>query len=132
MHSFEAVNFIRFDQLLNLCRFLILGHRYTSVAEINREQDENGSVQYTHEIRNRKPFSGDASFSPDKSNPLLYDQDGKEIIMSDGLRDRACSIISDTRENEQDVARRIPWGHFLKHPTSRTLLFTWWVVAWIG
>jgi hypothetical protein len=44
----------------------------------------------------------------------------------------AYSIISDTRANEADAARRIPWGHFFRHPTARTMLLAWWVMAWIG
>jgi MFS family permease len=51
-------------------------------------------------------------------------------------RDRAlsvtCSIISDTEENLKEVARRIPWGHFLKDPTSLTLLFAYYTMSFIG
>ena len=44
----------------------------------------------------------------------------------------ATAIIEDTKNSAKELARRIPWGYFLVHPASRTLLFAYWVMSWIG
>lgn len=54
----------------------------------------------------------------------------------DDNRDRvdsvACSIINDTDDNLKEVARRIPWGHFIRDPVSLTLLYAYFTMSFIG
>ncbi|CAM9221759.1 unnamed protein product, partial [Ectocarpus fasciculatus] len=44
----------------------------------------------------------------------------------------ACSIINDTDDNLKEVARRIPWGHFIRDPVSLTLLYAYFTMSFIG
>lgn len=44
----------------------------------------------------------------------------------------AVSVMSENVETEYEVGSRIPWAQFFLNRTSRTLLFAWWVMAWIS
>jgi hypothetical protein len=44
----------------------------------------------------------------------------------------AVSVLSENVDTEYELGHRIPWAQFFLNRTSRTLLFTWWVMAWIS
>jgi hypothetical protein len=44
----------------------------------------------------------------------------------------AMSVSSEDADPKVKIGSRIPWAQFFLNRTSRTLLFTWWVMAWIS
>lgn len=62
-------------------------------------------------------------------HPLLASEDARPHKIE---HPEATAIIEDTKDSAEELARRIPWGYFLGHPASRTLLFAYWVMSWIG
>jgi hypothetical protein len=62
-------------------------------------------------------------------HPLLANEESRPAKIENP---QATAKIEDTKDSAQELARRIPWGYFLAHPASRTLLFAYWVMSWIG
>ena len=83
-----------------------------------------------HRLDNSFFFSGEDHIEDEDqlTDPLLtHRQHERQRVES-----VACSIISDTEANLKDVARRIPWGHFIRDPVSLTLLFAFYTMSFIG
>lgn len=76
--------------------------------------------------------SAEDDFGEDKDKQINCSLLRHQENHRDRVESIACSIISDTGENLKDVARRIPWGHFIRDPISRTLLFAYFTMSFIG
>lgn len=127
-----------------LCLLFYLDQLYSTVKDFNIEQEQEqlaGGERLDPESSHLLPAASEGC-SGYQSIQVTTGSDGSSSRDDDDCSPRssrartgssvAFSIISDTREQEHDVARRIPWGHFLRNRTSLVLLLTWWVVAWIG
>jgi hypothetical protein len=44
----------------------------------------------------------------------------------------AVSMLPENVDSKFELNHRIPWAQFFLNRTSRTLLFAWWVMAWIS
>ena len=138
--------------ILNLIFICGAGFHYASVAEVDKEQSHmsfTGMQNYSNYInicllvtiphifllaadRSNYDTFISAEADTDVTKRLLHENDGSTLTQTKSEYASSTAIIEDTKENEKELARRIPWGYFLSHPAALTLLFAYWVMSWIG